>query len=71
MDVLAAIALASEPPHPTKLRKDRVKLKDKIITPFLIRSILSQTVYQAIVLTVLLYLAPAFFGLKYNIFTEY
>lgn len=42
MDVLAAIALASEAPHPTQLRKERVNLKkDSLISPVMMRNVLS------------------------------
>lgn len=46
MDVLAAIALASEAPHPTKLRKERVNInKDSLISPIMWRTIFSQVLY--------------------------
>jgi len=32
LDVFAAIALATEPPHPTELRKERLKQKETLIT---------------------------------------
>jgi len=68
MDVLAAIALASEAPHPTELRKERVNLKkDPLISPIMCRSILAQTVYQILVMTVLLSAAPAMFDIQYNL----
>ena len=68
MDVLAAIALASEAPHPTELRKERVNLKkDPLISQIMWRSILAQVVYQILAMTVLLYAAPAMFGIQYNL----
>ena len=45
MDVLAAIAFATENPHPTEIRKERVRVKDRIITPPMMRSIISQAIY--------------------------
>ncbi len=41
MDVLAAIALANEAPHPTELRKDRIKRTDHVLSPVMWRSITS------------------------------
>ena len=51
MDVLAAIALATEAPNPQNKRSDRIKLDEEgqivgeIITPFMKRTILSQVAY--------------------------
>lgn len=67
MDVFAAIALATESPHPTQLRKERIKKNDKIVTPIMYRSIFAQVVYQIIVMITLLYGAPAMFHMKYNL----
>ena len=68
MDVLAAIALASEAPHPTQIRKERVNLKkDSLISPIMWRTIFSQLVYQVLVMTTLLYAAPTIFGIQYNL----
>jgi hypothetical protein len=39
MDTLAALALATEPPHPTELRKERIRKHDKIIMPIMVRNI--------------------------------
>lgn len=51
MDVLAAIALATEAPNYQSKRSDRIKLDEEgqivgeIITPFMKRTIISQVVY--------------------------
>jgi Ca2+-transporting ATPase len=45
LDVLAAIALATEPPHPKELRKERIRKTDKPITPVMWRQIISQVLY--------------------------
>jgi len=68
MDVLAAIALATEAPHPTQLRKERVKKSDKIVTPIMWRSISAQVIYQLVSMIVLLYATPAMFDMRYNMF---
>ena len=68
MDAFAAIALASEAPQPASLRKERVNLKkDPLISPIMWRTIFSQLVYQMIVMTTLLYAAPAMFNIRYNL----
>ena len=70
MDVLAAIALSSEAPIPGELRKERVNLKkDALVTPIMWRQIYSQVLYQVLVMTTLLYAAPAMFGIEYNLVT--
>ena len=45
MDTLAAIALATEPPHPTELKKQRVKKHDKIILKGMWRTIITGAIY--------------------------
>lgn len=47
MDVLAAIALGTEPPNKDQKQasSDRVSRKDKLFTPFMWRQILVQAVY--------------------------
>jgi hypothetical protein len=41
MDTLAALSLATEPPHPTNLKAEKLKKQDKIILPVMWRNILS------------------------------
>ena len=45
MDTLAAIALATEPPHPTNLKIEKQKKQDRIILPVMWRNIGVQAVY--------------------------
>lgn len=68
MDVLAAIAFATENPHPTEIRKDRVRARDRIITQPMMRAILSQTVYQLVVMLILLFVGPIAAGYPYNLY---
>ena len=68
MDVLAAIAFSTENPHPTDIRKERVSVKDKIITKTMMRSILSQGVYQLVVMLILCFAGPKMFGIEYNFY---
>ena len=67
MDVLAAIALSTEAPHPTKLRAERIKKSDKILTPLMWRAVTSQALYQALVMLILLFAGPSMFGIGYNL----
>lgn len=67
MDVFAAIALATEAPHPTQLKKERTKKNEPMILPIMWRTILSQFLYQALVMVVLLYAGPWMFGIGYNL----
>ena len=68
MDVLAAIAFATEHPHPTELRKERIKSKDKIFTPLMLRAISSQALYQFLVMIILLYFGPSMFNIDYDFY---
>lgn len=70
MDSLAAIALATEPPHPTELKKQKVKLHDKIITKGMWRTIITGSLYQVLVMVTILYFAPMIFGFEYNLIRE-
>ena len=58
MDTFAAIALATEPPHPTELSQTQISSNDPIITKIMWRNILSQALYQIIVMIILLYFGP-------------
>lgn len=68
MDILAAIALATEAPIPGQLRNERVNLKeDSLVSQHMWRSIYIQLFYQMIVMTVLLYFSPQWFGIDYKL----
>jgi len=69
MDVLAAIAFATENPHPTEIRKERVRVKDRIITPPMMRSIITQSIYQLVVMLCLLYAGPGAADISYSLYT--
>ena len=69
MDVLAAIAFSTENPHPTQVRKERTRVRDRIITPPMMRSIVSQTVYQVLVMLCLLFGAPAAADISYKLYS--
>jgi hypothetical protein len=40
MDALAAVSLATEPPHPSAIKTEKQKKTDKIILPVMWRNIL-------------------------------
>lgn len=67
MDTLAAISLATEPPHPSELKQDRQKKSEKIILPSMWRNIIGQVTYQLVVLIVMLYTVPWWFGKGYKL----
>lgn len=72
MDVLAAIALATEVPR-KKLSSNRVRLTgpgaEKILTPYMWRAVSFQVIYQGIVMLGLLYGGPELFGIGYNLYS--
>jgi len=71
MDVLAAIALATEAPHPTELGpRARSSGDARQILPVMYRAIYSQVLYQMIVMLTLLYAGPTMFGHPYHLVTE-
>jgi magnesium-transporting ATPase (P-type) len=67
MDTLAAISLATEPPHPKAIKLEKQKKNDKLILPVMWRNILGQVGYQLLVLVVMLYSVPWWFGKGYNL----
>lgn len=69
MDVLAAIAFATENPHPTDIRKERIRENQKIVTKLMTRNIMFQVIYQLLVMIILMYAGPAIFGIKYDMYT--
>jgi Ca2+-transporting ATPase len=67
MDTLAAVALATEPPHPTELKQQRIKKHDRVILQGMWRTILGESIYQIITMMVLLYAGPWIFGIPYDL----
>ncbi len=66
MDTLAALALATEPPHPTALKGRPVRVYDKMLSQVMWRQILGVAAYEFLVMTFLLLLGPLIFGYQYN-----
>src|SRR5207248_2956344 len=54
MDTLASIALCSEPPRPGLMRQPPKRKDDNILTPAMVRTILSTAVFFIVVMMVLL-----------------
>lgn len=67
MDTLAAISLATEPPNADNIKLEKQKKTDKIILPVMWRNILGQALYQLLVMIVMLYSLPWWFGQGYNL----
>jgi magnesium-transporting ATPase (P-type) len=60
--VCAAVSLAVEAPNISILKSERVKENFRIVTPYMIREIATQVIYQILVMCILLYLGPLIFG---------
>ena len=61
MDSFASLALSTEPPDAEKLLEDKPHSRDEpLITRKMIKHILGQTIFQVVVLMVLLFLGPTF-----------
>jgi magnesium-transporting ATPase (P-type) len=71
MDTLAAISLATEPPHPVSMKLEKQKKTDRIILPVMWRNIIGQVAYQLTVLIVMLYTVPWWFGKGYDLVDNY
>jgi magnesium-transporting ATPase (P-type) len=65
MDTLAALSLATEPPHIDDFQTAQQKKGDKIIIPVMWRNILGQALYQLVILIAMLYSVPYWFGIDY------
>jgi magnesium-transporting ATPase (P-type) len=73
MDTFAAIGIATEPPSTDEADmnlEERRRKEDKIIQPGMWRNILIQTVYQFIILVVMLYSVPWWFNIGYDLVDE-
>lgn len=62
MDTFASLALATELPAHDVLQRAPISRKDSLITPFMWKNIILQSIYQIIVLTVILFMGPQLFG---------
>lgn len=67
MDTFAALALATEPPSDELLLRHPAKKSDAIVNSVMWRNILGQSIFQIIVLLVLLYKGGDMFGIEYDI----
>ena len=61
MDSLASLALSTEPPNQEELLAQKPNSRDEpLLTPQIIKHILGQTIFQVIILMILLLLGPRF-----------
>lgn len=58
MDTLAALALATEPPSDVLLDRKPARRSDKIVNSVMWRNIFGHSIYQIVVLLVLLFVGP-------------
>lgn len=63
MDTLGALALATEPPHEELMERPPVKKDDNLITTTMWRNIIGQSLYQLVVLGVLVFCGKKIFNL--------
>lgn len=68
MDTFAALALATEPPNAKNLKSKPIKASQMIMSEIMWRQILTQVIYQLVVLLIMLFLAPLMFGFPYMLF---
>lgn len=66
MDTFAAMALATEPPKEDIIKGKPYPKNDNIITPVMWRNILGQSLFQIIVLSVLLFGGSILFGIEFK-----
>ena len=64
MDTFAALALATEPPSNSLLRRQPYSREEHMITKEMLISILAQSLYQLIVLLVILFFGPEIWGVR-------
>ena len=66
MDTFAALALATEPPSKTVLDRMPATKADMIVNPVMWRNIIGQSIFQIIILLVLLFEGGKFFNIDYE-----
>lgn len=64
MDTLASLALATEPPTEELLKRKPYGRTRSIISPLMLRNILGQSIYQLVVMFVILYAGQYFLGVE-------
>jgi magnesium-transporting ATPase (P-type) len=65
MDTFAALALATERPHPSIIKNPPIKKGDQIMTPVLWRQIYGMSLYMVIVLVVLMFFGEMMWDIPY------
>jgi len=69
MDTLAALALATEKPQPNILKGKPIKKTEKVVTVVMIRNVVSQFIYQFIMMICVMYFADLIQNYDYNFLT--
>lgn len=64
MDTFAALALSTEPPAVSLLKRKPYSREEHMITAEMLISILSQSVYQLTILLIILFFGPVIWGIK-------
>ena len=64
MDTFASLALATEPPSDKLLNRFPYKRNEPIISPCMWRNIIGQAIYQIIILSLILFKGPEYFGIE-------
>ncbi|KAJ4767235.1 Calcium-transporting ATPase [Rhynchospora pubera] len=64
MDTLGALALATEPPHDDLMKRPPVRKEDSLITMTMWRNIIGQSLYQLVVLGILVFQGKKIFNLS-------
>ena len=62
MDTLASLALATEPPTEELLKRKPYGRTKSIISPMMMRNILCQSIYQLVIMFIILYVGQHFLG---------
>ena len=65
MDTFAALALATEPPKEELLQQKPNSREEQIMTPVMWRNIAGSTLYQGVILLIMLF-CPSWFGYDYD-----
>ena len=64
MDTLASLALATEPPTEALLKRKPYGRTKSIISPMMMRNILGQSIYQLVIMLIILYAGQNFLGVE-------
>jgi len=66
MDTFAALALATERPHPSIIKNPPIKRGDQIMTPVLWRQIYGMSIYMVTVLVIIMFFGELMWNIPYE-----